>query len=755
MKTKKSKKILNIILVSILCIGILKIDALAYTQEITKGYYDDNNIWKEGTLEQSIPEGIKVDKTAEKLDKNRYKINLKVITEKKKDFVVNKSATVLLLDTSGSMIARNRLENAKKAAKKFINSYGGDENREGRYLSIVKFNKDAKIVLNWIDVGNKNGKEKAYSVIDNLNAIGGTNLQSGIKESENLFDEEIVKDIKSKDTIILTDGTPTYYIDRYNNILGNGYMGSKKIIEETTKEAKLLQEKSSIYTICYGVENNYTYRDYWSDDIENGPTIGDFLTNYIASKPERAYNADNANQLNDAFDDITTEIISGIDGKELKVVDKSTEFVKINTKLPDSVILDNENNFIWNLDKTEPLIEDENKKTVYTYEITYEVLVDIDNTNLKGNKYYPLNGDTYVMVGNQKVKFPIPAIKVEKKYVQPIISNNQNENNNYQQENIDKRIEGNDRIDTSIDASKVLYPNGTDSVVLANCERYTDVLTANPFAVQIKASSLFTYKDKLPEKTLKEIERLGAKKIYISGGYEAVSKKVVDRLSNMGYSIHRFDGKDRYDTARKIAIKIREKGNKNIVELASGENYPDALSMTSMAVKDNAPILLTKKDLIPMYTKKALAQWDIETIKIAGLNEAISKDVENQIHKGFSIIKGNKENSNVYNGAKILLRYGGKDRYETSTVIAEESYPESKLGVYATGEDFPDALIAGNYAGRKEAPVLLVKRDTLPKVVENYTKESKIKRATLIGGVNAISDKVLYDIKNIIELNLY
>ena len=309
------------------------------------------------------------------------------------------------------------------------------------------------------------------------------------------------------------------------------------------------------------------------------------------------------------------------------------------------------------------------------------------------------------------------------------------------------RIEGNDRIETSVETSKDLYPNGTNAVVLANAERYTDVLTADPFAIQEKASALLTYKYEIPEKTLKEIERLGAKKIYISGGYEAVSKKVVDELAAKGYEIFRFDGVDRYDTARKIAIKIREKGNKEVVELASGENYPDALCMTSMAVKDNSPILLTRKDSIPKYTKQALAEWDIESVKIGGLDEAISKDVQNQIDKGFEITKGNKADSNVYDGAKKVSRFGGKDRYETSTIIAANSYPESKLGVYATGEDFPDALIAGNYAGRKEAPVLLVKGDSLPEPIEKYTKESKIKKVTIIGGVNAVSDKVFNLIK--------
>ena len=50
------------------------------------------------------------------------------------------------------------------------------------------------------------------------------------------------------------------------------------------------------------------------------------------------------------------------------------------------------------------------------------------------------------------------------------------------------RIEGEDRIETSIEASEDLYPNGTNAVVLANAERFTDVLTANPSCCSGKCS---------------------------------------------------------------------------------------------------------------------------------------------------------------------------------------------------------------------------------------------------------------------------
>ena len=450
-------------------------------------------------------------------------------------------------------------------------------------------------------------------------------------------------------------------------------------------------------------------------------------------------------------------------------------------------LADKENNFMWQVEKDESLtlgykfVSDDNNKTKLPEAVLEEVeqfekenghhdgdVIDIDKLNEEiEDKDIEVSGGTWYFKGwaykeNENSGYEyIDKDKIEMHKDMELVGVWHFEPNSTgggggtitpptKPEEPD-RIEGGDRIETSIESSKDLYPNGTNAVVLANCERYTDVLTADPFAIQEKASALLTYKYELPEKTLKEIERLGAKKIYISGGYDAVSKKVVDELAAKGYEIFRFDGVDRYDTARKIAIKIREKGNTNAAELASGENYPDALCMTPLAVKDHAPILLTKKDSIPKYTKQALAEWDIENIKIGGLEKAVSPEVEKQLKSGFEIEKNNKKDSNVYDGAKAIKRIGGEDRYETSAKLAKESYPESKLGVYATGEDFPDALIAGNYAGTKEAPVLLVKGDSLPEPIEKYTKESKIKKATIIGGVNAVSDKVFNLIKVIIN----
>lgn len=311
------------------------------------------------------------------------------------------------------------------------------------------------------------------------------------------------------------------------------------------------------------------------------------------------------------------------------------------------------------------------------------------------------------------------------------------------------RINGKDRIETAVKVSQKSYPNGTKAVILANKNKFADVLTAVPFSVQIGAPILFTDTNTLPADTKAEIARLGATTVYINGGENSVAKSIAEALKKEGKSVHRFNGADRYETARLIGEKIRERGNKNVVEIASGETFPDALSLSSLAVKENAPILLSKKNELTIPTKLALSTWKVNKATIAGQKETISNDVEKMVKDGF-LLTYNSIN-NKYSGAKDLRRIGGTDRYETSALIAKYAVPEASLGVYTSGQIFADALVAGPYAGINKAPVLLVKRDSLPLSIANYTKSSKIERAVVIGGTSTVYDSTFNMIKDLLK----
>lgn len=221
-----------------LSLAPVKANALTTDGSLTKGYYNDAGRWVEGQLSQTLPEGIQsVDKTAEALGNNTYKMKLKVVTKQKVETFTKKAATVLVIDSSGSMIGKKRMKSIRDAAKAFVQSYAGKDKNTGRYLAVVDFDSDVEVRLNWTDVSSVNGKEAAYEAIDGLRALGGTNLDAGIKQGTALFKNTAIKDIKkeNRNAIVFTDGKPKKYLvecqhkkPKKNDIVIDGVVYDKK-----------------------------------------------------------------------------------------------------------------------------------------------------------------------------------------------------------------------------------------------------------------------------------------------------------------------------------------------------------------------------------------------------------------------------------------------------------------------------------------------------------------------------------------------
>lgn len=297
-----------------------------------------------------------------------------------------------------------------------------------------------------------------------------------------------------------------------------------------------------------------------------------------------------------------------------------------------------------------------------------------------------------------------------------------------------ERISGADRVATSVEVSKKMFPKGADTVIVANGDKYADVLSAVPYAKINKAPILYTGQNETPEMVVNEIKRLGAKKVVLVGGNNTISDKQKLKFKEMGYNIDEIGGKDRYETSAKIAERIvKMSGNKKNIIVANGENFPDALSVTSLAVKNESPVLLINKDRVSQEISNVIGKIDGDNIIIAGGENSISPSAEKDI---YSKVK------------KSVVRLSGKDRYETSAKISEYGRKNSEVGIIASGEDFPDALAGATLTYEYNAPVLLVKKDALPSTIDNYISSSKIKKKIIVGGENTVSKEVEETLKN-------
>lgn len=412
------KKFTSYAVALMMSISLAPINANA-DNAVTNGYYNDSGQWVQGELDQTLPEGIhSVDKTAEALGNNTYRMKLKVVTKQNVETFTKKSATVLVVDTSNSMDG-NRIRNLRAAANVFVNSYAGDRENVGRYLAVVDFATDVKVPLNWTDVSSTEGKNKAIRAINNLTPRGGTNLDAGIKQATSLFLKDAVKQIQkdNRNTVVLTDGTPTYYLKdceggftwNHNHVKidgitydrkGNGREGSEKNLEATSKDAKLLKDQSTVYTVCYGAAKDKAYED--------GPTVSEFLKGSIATSRDKAYDSSDTDDLAKVFKAISESVTTGITGKDLEVFDGAAPFVSV-SQLPPSVQQDT-SGFKWKLANATTTTE--GTQTYYTYELEYIATLDADHPEFEEGKLYPLNGETYIaMPDGSKVKFPIPGAK--------------------------------------------------------------------------------------------------------------------------------------------------------------------------------------------------------------------------------------------------------------------------------------------------------------------------------------------------------
>jgi putative cell wall-binding protein len=264
------------------------------------------------------------------------------------------------------------------------------------------------------------------------------------------------------------------------------------------------------------------------------------------------------------------------------------------------------------------------------------------------------------------------------------------------------------------------------SVILASGEKYTDVLTATVLGNEKDCPILLTKKDVVDEKTINEIKRLGVSEVIISGGEDSVSNKVVQQLKD--YNVRRIAGINRYETAVKIGNEVRSlSGNLNEAMLVDGTNFPDVITISTLASQKRVPILITKPDKLVDFTKDTLKDWSINSTIIGGSYNSVSKNVENSL------------------GVSSIKRIGGVDRYKTAELIGTEvrnlTGNNSDM-ILVDGTDYPDGITINSVAAKTKSPILLTTPDKLTKITEDKILEWSVKNILIGGGYNSVSKDI-------------
>jgi|GEM_PF-2331702 len=193
-----------------------------------------------------------------------------------------------------------------------------------------------------------------------------------------------------------------------------------------------------------------------------------------------------------------------------------------------------------------------------------------------------------------------------------------------------------------------------------------------------------------------------------------------------------YAGANRYETAVMTSKKTFGSGAENVV-VATGANWPDALSAASLAAAVDGPILLVRTDAIPAIAAKELARLGARNAYIVGGTGAVSAGVEADLNA-------------MLNGT--VQRVAGSDRYATSQAVSAKAVALMGAGwdgtaFVATGASFPDAVAASALSAGLGWPLYLTKPTSLPASTATAMETAGVKDVYVLGGTGAVSAGVM------------
>ncbi len=192
-----------------------------------------------------------------------------------------------------------------------------------------------------------------------------------------------------------------------------------------------------------------------------------------------------------------------------------------------------------------------------------------------------------------------------------------------------ERLAGPSRFDTA--AAIAAQLGAVDTVYVATGERFPDALVGGVAAGQTGGAVLLTGSTGVPAATSDLLAALMPERIVLLGGEQAVSAAAAAELGAFA-PVTRIFGADRYDTAVALSQAIFETGTATAY-VATGEAFPDALSVAPTAIGDQAALLLTQQGALPGAVEAELERLGASSAVVVGGEAAVSAAVVTRLEE--------------------------------------------------------------------------------------------------------------------------
>lgn len=283
------------------------------------------------------------------------------------------------------------------------------------------------------------------------------------------------------------------------------------------------------------------------------------------------------------------------------------------------------------------------------------------------------------------------------------------------------RVSGGDSAADVAGATSAVWPATSDRsrppvVALVDKDDWQGALSASVLsAAPVRGPMLLSDGPNLPPVSSDTLNRLKPKGSQLTKGAQVVLIGDKPRAPK-GFKPASLSGKDPYETAAAVDrffSAAKGKPSDDVI-VTTGERAPYAMPAAAWAARSGDSILLTRQDVLPPATQRALATHERPNIYVLGPEEAVSEKVVRQLAR-FGKVK-RIAGKNPVDNALEFARFKGDGDFGWDANVAGRN-----LTVAST--DRPLDLAGGAAFGTNGifAPLLLTDTDDpLPKALDGY-----------------------------------
>ncbi|WP_296179032.1 cell wall-binding repeat-containing protein [uncultured Mobiluncus sp.] len=305
------------------------------------------------------------------------------------------------------------------------------------------------------------------------------------------------------------------------------------------------------------------------------------------------------------------------------------------------------------------------------------------------------------------------------------------------------RIAGADRVSTALALHAASGTSG-DAIALTTGRLAPDALSSAALVGARGATVLLTVSNPVEPAVISAIKASQRKTLYVVGGGVKLSTAQRAELQQAGISITDLVGQDRFDTASRVAARAAQENvsvvaNTKIldvflVDAVSDPNIPDAIAAGPAVANTHGVILFTRSNSIPPTTRQAITNLANMAAQQGGKLRVWG--VGGGAAAAAHAAKADPAWGAAVSEVKTIV---GKDRFQTSTQLAQNFFPNAAGYLIASGTVFADGLAGSGYAHANNQAILLSRPASLDANLQSFVQAHSQASYTIAGGSGAVS----------------